>query len=563
MPQCAQCSSSFDITASDKKFYDKVHVPAPTLCPTCREVRRFCFRNERKLYKRKCDASGKDVISTYAPDSPIQKVYENSVWWSDVWEALEYGRDFDFSRPFFDQFGELMCSVPHPAIWNWEPENSDYNNCCYRLKNSYMNFATDVCEDSYYNYLSVNCKSIMDCTSLEYSEYSYDCIDSDKLYHCLYCRQCRNCTETYLSFDCMDCDNCFGCSGLRHKKYYFFNEALDQKIWSEKVNAILGSRNALQTARQQFQKLLLTIPHRYAAIYNSENCTGNYLWNCKNATECFDVRKSEDIKYVTYVPWGVKETMDSYALGEVELGYEVNFGGIQAYDVQFALFPNHGPISSQYVVLCVNMCDHVFGCVGLKKKKYCIFNKQYTEDEYSVLREKIIAHMKKTGEWGQFFPESISPFGYNETLAHELYPLTKDEVLKRGWHWKDNIPMLFGKQTIQPEDVPDSIQSVPDTITQEIFTCTTCTKNFRILSQELKFYKEMQIPIPLQCPDCRHLDRIKKRNPRKLWQRQCMCDSHEHKRHYNHVCTVIFETTFAPERPERIYCADCYQEAII
>ena len=31
--------------------------------------------------------------------------------------------------------------------------------------------------------------------------------------------------------------------------------------------------------------------------------------------------------------------------------------------------------------------------------------------------------MKKTGEWGEFFPSSISPFGYNETVAMEYYPI--------------------------------------------------------------------------------------------------------------------------------------------
>jgi len=36
---------------------------------------------------------------------------------------------------------------------------------------------------------------------------------------------------------------------------------------------------------------------------------------------------------------------------------------------------------------------------------------------------KIIEHMQKMGEWGEFFPSSLSPFGYNETVAEEYYPI--------------------------------------------------------------------------------------------------------------------------------------------
>jgi hypothetical protein len=40
-------------------------------------------------------------------------------------------------------------------------------------------------------------------------------------------------------------------------------------------------------------------------------------------------------------------------------------------------------------------CDHIFACVGLRSKKYCIFNKQYSKDEYNELVPKIIKHAKE------------------------------------------------------------------------------------------------------------------------------------------------------------------------
>ncbi|HRI36281.1 MAG TPA: hypothetical protein PK765_04380 [bacterium] len=67
----------------------------------------------------------------------------------------------------------------------------------------------------------------------------------------------------------------------------------------------------------------------------------------------------------------------------------------------------------------------------MNDKSYCILNKQYTEEEYNTLVPKIIAHMRETGEWGEFFSPNLSPFGYNETVAMEYFPLTKEQALSQ------------------------------------------------------------------------------------------------------------------------------------
>jgi len=82
---------------------------------------------ESKLYKRTCDATGKPIISMYSPDKK-DVVYEYSYWWSDKWDALDYGQDFDFSKNFFEQFGGLMKEVPKAHIEISPSENSEYTN---------------------------------------------------------------------------------------------------------------------------------------------------------------------------------------------------------------------------------------------------------------------------------------------------------------------------------------------------------------------------------------------------------------------------------------------------
>ena len=96
---CQNCKKDFVIDQEDFNFYEKIKVPLPTFCPLCRAQRRWAFRNERGLYKRKCDFSGKEIFSMYAPDSPV-KVYDRDIWLSDVWNPLDYGKEIDWSRPF-------------------------------------------------------------------------------------------------------------------------------------------------------------------------------------------------------------------------------------------------------------------------------------------------------------------------------------------------------------------------------------------------------------------------------------------------------------------------------
>ena len=120
---CKKCSKIFEITSEDLEFYKKIspkfpspqpsplrgegveqvvyEIPAPTLCPDCRQQRRLAFRNERKLYKRKCDATWKSIISIYSPDKPY-KVYDSDFWWSDKWDPMDYGVDFNFEKSFFE-----------------------------------------------------------------------------------------------------------------------------------------------------------------------------------------------------------------------------------------------------------------------------------------------------------------------------------------------------------------------------------------------------------------------------------------------------------------------------
>lgn len=144
--QCRQCKTMFDITDKDLEFYDKISptfsgkkyaIPSPEFCPECRQQRRLMFRNTRKLYRRKCDATGKDIIAIHDASSPY-KVYDDAIRRSDQWDPLEYGRIFDEKMPFFEQFYQLSKDVPDSAIWSTNCVNCDYCHISMSSKNCYL-----------------------------------------------------------------------------------------------------------------------------------------------------------------------------------------------------------------------------------------------------------------------------------------------------------------------------------------------------------------------------------------------------------------------------------------
>jgi hypothetical protein len=183
-----------------------------------------------------------------------------------------------------------------------------------------------------------------------------------------------------------------------------------------------------------------------------------------------------------------------------------------------------------------------------------------------------------TYKYGEFFPIEISPFAYNETVAQEYFPLEEDEAVSRGYHWKHREKRLHPTAT-KFTDIPDLIQDITDSILNDIIECQhkeecaeQCAGAFKITPDDLAFYRKMNLPAPRLCPNCRHYQRLKQRNPLKLWFRKCTCAGvkSENGNYVNNIlhfhntdqCPNAFQTSYAPDRPEIIYCESCYNSEV-
>jgi hypothetical protein len=216
-----------------------------------------------------------------------------------------------------------------------------------------------------------------------------------------------------------------------------------------------------------------------------------------------------------------------------------------------------------YCDTCQNS-QNLFGCVSVKKGEYMILNKKYLKADYEILKNKIIEHMKKTGEYGEFFPPKISPVCYNETQGNFYKPMTKEEVLALGWQWEESVHGTFNKETVSSGSIPDKIGDVPNSYLNEIFSCIDCSKNYNIVKNELIFYKRENIPFPRRCPNCRYKRRLQLRPKRELWHQKCMCNKEGHNHANGGVnCSNEFETSNDPkDNSKKIYCESCYNKEV-
>lgn len=546
---CVQCKIGFEVAEAKDGFYAKLGIPVPTFCPECRNKRRMAWRNDRTFYRAKSALSGTSMISLY-PEDTLYKVYLQSEWYGDKWDPMDYGRDFDFRRPFFDQFKELQLEVPRMNLDIVNCENSEYCNYCGDDKDCYLDIAGEANEDCYYNLFVKYSKDSMDCTFVYNSTLCYETLNSYDCYNVKFSQYCSNCADLSFCYDCIGCKNCIGCSNLRNKEYYIFNKEVSKNDYEKKVKEIFnGSYKNLQNVIKFWKKHLVSDAiFRDSYQVSCEDCSGNDLKNCKNVKKGFNATNCWDCAYL-YDVLDAKDCMDlNYSLYKPELSCEL----ISTLNLTHSAFSmaSHFCHDVFYCDQC-NNSKHLFGCNGLNHKQYCIFNKQYSKDEFEGLRAKIIKHMQGGGEWGEFFPVSYSPFGYNETVAQEYFPLSKEESVKSGYNWHDKelgSKVEKNLDVLKAEGLSDVIEG--EEMLNKVIEAQSTGKLFKILKKEFDFYKKNGLPLPRKDPDQRHIDRMALRTSRELFKRRCS------------RCSSTIFSVYAQGRPEKVYCEKCYLEEV-
>ena len=486
--------------------------------PTERLLQRLAHFNQSSVYMRECSATNKRILSMFSPAVPFP-VYDNDYWWSDNWDSISYGRDFDFNKTFFEQWLELRNVVPHRARSENNNENCDYCNNVDHNKNGYLIFNTTTSEDCLYGENVSYCKDCTDCTQCKRSELCYECTLCSDCYSLKYSENCEGCSNSMLLRNCRSLKNCFACVNLYRKEYCIFNQQYSKEDYELYMSGIdFSSYSQMQKIFQKFNSWEKQFPRPHLIAKQIDNATGNILHNVRDVEESFLIfGEGENLVNCFNLDGPVKDCLEQTAFGlDCELMYQCVRCGCGCFNLCFCIHCIETVSNLLYSEWC-HFTSDCFGCVGLRRKKYCILNKQYSQEEYYQLVPRIIEHMKNTNEWGQFFPIEMSSIPYNHSMAQRYFPISKSEAKKRGYFWYDREEIDSSK-ALDAKELPDSLPPSSEAL---VVKSIISNKPFLITKREINNYKNFHVPLPRLSHEERSEIRAKKLGHPTLNQRIC------------------------------------------
>ncbi|MES2023602.1 MAG: hypothetical protein V4439_02880 [Patescibacteria group bacterium] len=489
---CQNCKKDFTINKIELTQYAKINLVIPDICVPCRWKHHMAFWPFGKFRQGKSDLSGERLI-TVLPNNARYPIFTSKEWWSDAWDPASYSQEYDENRSFFDQLKELQEKVPRPHQQGAQNTDCDWCDDAWESKNCYLSRSTKKAENLLYGYRAIEVKDSIDISHVFTLDQCYDCTYCFRSYNLLFSKNCRDCMESAFLFDCRNSSNCFMCWNLRGKSYCIENMQYTKEEYQEKMKSInLGSYSELERFKNRYAEILKeNAVHRENFNVKTYNSTGTYMSDCNNCTNVFFWEDSENcINCLRGLK--TKDSIDMTGCWYVEVSGN-NSCCTNSYDLKYSIWCD-GAKYSEYCDQCLEV-DYCFGCIGLRKKKYCILNKQYTKAEYEVLIEKIISDMKARGEYGKFPPYSLGLCPYNFSTGAIYFPeVTKEYIKERGGYWEeDNGQQAEGLPT---SELPDSISDVDSSITRQALVCPVTGWRYNIAEAELAFLKRKNIALP-------------------------------------------------------------------
>lgn len=454
----------------------------------------YAFRNEVNVFMRTCDLTHETIISQFPPESPFI-VYRNDLWWSEDFELPATAYNLD--HPFFEQFRSLQLKVPRMSIaCDTTQENSPYVNCSNHCKNCYMVFATGDCEDCFYCINTERSQTTMDASIVQECTRCYNIISCRTCYNLDFSVYCNDCSDSRFLYDCRRCKDCFLCVGLVGKQYCILNTQYTKKQYQAHMKTYERlTHELIEECEGKLLALRKDHPHKYAFIVGSEDCTGNDCFYSKNCKNSYIIEYSQDCMNGSSLRH-CKDCVDFDLWGDPgELCYHSMSCGYGVYNLQMCFNCYNSCRDLIYCDSCPG-CNDCFGCVGLKRKSYCILNVQYSQDDYEILKKRIIGDMQKSGEWGRFFPPFCSPHELNNSMAYQYFHTDQMIAKELGFLWMDKSEEKqydaqkiyagpFMSEDVRPEDVKG-----------KIFLCAKTHLPFNIQTRELAILQEKKLPLP-------------------------------------------------------------------
>ncbi len=226
-----------------------------------------------------------------------------------------------------------------------------------------------------------NCKKDFTIESYDFS--FYEKIKVPPPTFCWGCRHQRRLTfRNERKFYLRNCDLCkkriVSCTSP-DKKYPLYCKDC---WWSDKWNPenYQQEYDFSKSFFEQWNELFNKVPH--VSLFGSNSVNSEWVNEESDDKNCYlnmGGHYNEDSAYNTYELYG-KNCFDNYWV----LNCDHCSNNIHCERNYFSNFCEecHDCLNTNFSYDCRN-CNDVIGCAGLRNKKYCIFNKQYTKEEYA------------------------------------------------------------------------------------------------------------------------------------------------------------------------------------
>jgi len=531
----------------DKKF----NVPPSPFSPRVRLWHLASFFSVYQWWWAKHFDTGEPVLSYVHPATGI-RVLPDKEWFTRDFSTTNLS--FEIDRPFFDLLRELQLKVPINATRNVkEPENS-VAMVSMGDKDSYFVAASS----------SRGCLYLNDSQNIEFSVDCNGAIDVSEGYslsHCVRMHRCKfslessDCLDSSFLFDCRNCEFCFGATNQRNKKYLFFNEQLSKENWEQRVKEVdLGDRLILTTTWQRFIALIneqAVWPENFNQ--KTEGSIGEYLINSINCRFCYYGLGAAESYYCI----GLVNARGNAFCTAIPGDNNLQCWGGRSSNCKFSHTVT-GCDDLEYCMNCYN-CAHCFGCVGLQRKSFCIFNAQYTEEEYWQKVDELKCAMLERGEYGRPFPMKYSFTYYPESGPLAYMDATEADMIRADMsQFSIDASGAFGESRLEGktikkrEEAPNNINDFD--LTQWVgipIEDPEIKRPFSYLKPELEFYKKYHLAPPLKHFTTRVRDLMLLMNISSFEDVVC--------KHCDNKITVAKNRTFADRK---IYCRACYNAFI-
>jgi len=203
---CVDCKNEFEIDSGDLNLYEKVGLKIPEQCFFCRLKQYAAFWVFGKFRKGVSNLSGESLI-TVLPSTARYPIYKSHEWWGDAWNPIDFGQDYDPSKPFFEQLKELQEKIPHPHQVGKNNTNCDWCDDIWFSRNCYLTRAAFKCENLSYGYRVIGSKDSFDLTLSFNLQNSYDCLECHDSFNLSFSENSRDCIDSYFLYDCRNCQN--------------------------------------------------------------------------------------------------------------------------------------------------------------------------------------------------------------------------------------------------------------------------------------------------------------------------------------------------------------------